>query len=67
MTPEGYVRVRSHLRRKPSGRSAKKMSPWLIGGLIAVFVLWGQIFGFEGSAPAQPTTPGVTATPTAVR
>ncbi|MFI5751047.1 hypothetical protein ACIBBE_35240 [Streptomyces sp. NPDC051644] len=67
MTPEGYHRVRSHIRRNPTRRSAKRMSPWLIAGIAAVVVLWGQFFGFEAAAPAQPATPGVTATPSAGR
>ncbi|MFE0698739.1 hypothetical protein [Streptomyces sp. NPDC058872] len=43
------------------------MSPWLIGGIAAVVVLWAQFFGFEGAAPTQPPVPGVTATPSADR
>ncbi|MEV6330530.1 hypothetical protein [Streptomyces sp. NPDC051909] len=67
MTPEGYHRVRGHIRRNPTRRSAKKMSPWLIGGIAAVVVLWAQFFGLEGAAPAQSPAPGVTATPSAGR
>ena len=66
MTPEGYHRVRGHIRRNPTRRSAKKMSPWMIGGIAAVVVLWAQFFGFE-AAPAQSPAPGVTATPSAGR
>ncbi|MFE5914156.1 hypothetical protein ACFQ6B_34445 [Streptomyces wedmorensis] len=43
------------------------MSPWLIGGIAAVVVLWAQFFGFEGAVPVQPPAPGVTATPAAGR
>ncbi|MEU2509839.1 hypothetical protein ABZ621_34795 [Streptomyces sp. NPDC007863] len=57
MTPEGYHRVRGHIRRNPTRRPAKKLSPWLIGGIAAVVVLWAQFFGFEGAAPAQPPRP----------
>ncbi|MFF0428708.1 hypothetical protein [Streptomyces sp. NPDC004520] len=67
MPPEGYHRVRGHIRRNPTRRSAKKTSPWLIGGIAAMVVLWAQFFGFEGAAPAQSPAPGVTATPSAGR
>jgi len=67
MTPEGYHRVRGHIRRNPVRRSPKKMSPWMIGGIAAAVVLWGQLFGFEGAAPVESPAPGMTATPSAGR
>ncbi|MCH0543274.1 hypothetical protein I3F58_27735 [Streptomyces sp. MUM 203J] len=61
--PDGYVRVRSHLRRKPSPKSAKGLSVWAVAGLCAVVWLWGQVFGFgDGAAGQQPVpTPAVSA------
>ncbi|MFE9257318.1 hypothetical protein [Streptomyces sp. NPDC006879] len=53
--PDGYVRVRSQLRRKPVPKSAKGLSVWVVAGLCAVVWLWGQVFGFgESSAEQQP-------------
>ncbi|MFJ9823911.1 hypothetical protein ACIRSU_05990 [Streptomyces sp. NPDC101160] len=54
--PDGYVRVRSHLRRKPGPKAVKGLSVWAIAGLCAVVWLWGQVFGLgDGSAEQQPT------------
>ncbi|GGV03356.1 hypothetical protein GCM10010211_83260 [Streptomyces albospinus] len=57
MPPEGYHVVRSHIRRNPRPRG-KKMSGWMIAGLIAAIWLWGQVFGFGSEEttdhPASP-------------
>lgn len=50
--PEGYVRVRSYLRRKPA-EGRKKMSGWSIAAIIAGVWLWGQVVGF-GEATESP-------------
>ncbi|WKU47666.1 hypothetical protein Q3V23_28405 [Streptomyces sp. VNUA116] len=55
--PDGYVRVRSHLRRKPTPKSAKGLSVWAVAGLCAVVWLWGQIFGFGDSDAEQQPAP----------
>ncbi|MBB5121279.1 hypothetical protein AF335_18275 [Streptomyces eurocidicus] len=55
--PDGYVRVRSHLRRKPGPKSAKGLSVWAVAGLCAVVWLWGQIFGFGDSDTEQQPAP----------
>ncbi|MCX4745956.1 hypothetical protein OG455_10530 [Kitasatospora sp. NBC_01287] len=53
MAPEGYHRVRAHIRRNPRP-SAKKTSGWMIAGVVAVLWLWGHFIGFsDGNA----TTP----------
>ncbi|GAA0189247.1 hypothetical protein GCM10009536_58510 [Streptomyces thermocarboxydus] len=52
--PEGHIRVRAHYRRKPTSKSAKRMSGWAIAGLIAGVWLWGQVFGFSDSAAIPP-------------
>ncbi|MFJ8077027.1 hypothetical protein ACIQ7Q_24575 [Streptomyces sp. NPDC096176] len=53
--PEGFYRVRGHLRRKP-GPSRKRMSGWTIAAIVAGSWLWGQFIGFgeatENPAPA---------------
>lgn len=58
--PEGYYRVRSHLRRKP-GPSRKKMSGWTIAAIVAGIWLWGQLIGFgaAGESPAPAPNPAV--------
>ncbi|MFE5793227.1 hypothetical protein ACFQ8C_11720 [Streptomyces sp. NPDC056503] len=55
--PDGYVRVRSHLRRKPGPNSAKGLSVWAVAGLCAVAWLWGQVFGFGDDSAAPPPAP----------
>ncbi|MEV6201434.1 hypothetical protein AB0M64_15845 [Streptomyces sp. NPDC051771] len=55
--PEGYVRVRAHLRRKPGPKSAKGLSVWAVAGLCAVVWLWGQVFGFGDDSTAQRPAP----------
>ncbi len=56
--PDGFHRVRGHIRRNPKPRSAKRMSGWMIAGLAAGVWLWGQVFGFGEATgtppPAQP-------------
>lgn len=54
--PEGYHRVRSHLRRNPR-TGGKRMSGWTIAALIAGVWLWGQLVGFGEAAPAEPDVP----------
>ena len=54
--PEGYHRVRGHIRRNPRPR-AKKMSGWMLAALGAGVWLWGQIFGFGEADTQQPTAP----------
>ncbi|MFK4156996.1 hypothetical protein ACI2LV_34115 [Streptomyces fungicidicus] len=61
--PDGSHYVRGHIRRNPKPRSAKRMSGWMIAGLLAGAWLWGQVFGFEATTsttPAEPN-PGVSA------
>ncbi|MEV5849112.1 hypothetical protein AB0M32_44805 [Streptomyces sp. NPDC051985] len=66
--PDGFHRVRSHLRRNPQHRSAKRMSGWLIAGLVAGVWLWGQVFGFgQATATTPPASPNPTASATAGR
>jgi hypothetical protein len=48
VVPEGFVYVRSHIRRKPKP-GGKKLSGWTIAGIVAGVWLWGQVFGFGGS------------------
>ncbi|MFH8899130.1 hypothetical protein ACH4HG_22460 [Streptomyces coeruleorubidus] len=55
--PEGYHRVRGHIRRNPARKGAKRLSAWTIAGLIAGVWLWGQVFEFDEAASAPPTTP----------
>lgn len=55
--PDGYVRVRSHIRRKPGPKSAKGLSVWAVAGLCAVVWLWGQVFGFGDDPAAQQPAP----------
>ena len=40
--PDGFPRVRGHIRRNPKPRSAKRMSGWTIAGLPAGAWLWGR-------------------------
>ncbi|MGW5972736.1 hypothetical protein [Streptomyces sp. NPDC055186] len=66
--PEGFHRVRGHIRRNPKPRSAKRMSGWVIAGLVAGVWLWGQVFGFsESTATTPPTGPKPTADATVDR
>ncbi|MER6031656.1 hypothetical protein [Streptomyces sp. NPDC001851] len=66
--PDGFHRVRGHIRRNPKPRSAKRMSGWIIAGLLAGVWLWGQVFGFSGStATTPPTDPKPAASATADR
>lgn len=55
--PDGYVRVRTHLRRKPGPKSAKGLSVWAVAGLCAVVWLWGQVFGFGDDPTTQQPAP----------
>jgi hypothetical protein len=52
--PEGFHRVRGHIRRNPKPRSAKGLSAWTIAGLVAAFWLWGQVFGPEEATSTTP-------------
>ncbi len=54
--PDGFHRVRGHIRRNPKPRSAKRMSGWMIAGLLAGVWLWGQVFGFSESTATTPQT-----------
>lgn len=54
--PDGFHRVRGHIRRNPKPRSAKRMSGWMIAGLLAGVWLWGQVFGFSESTATTPST-----------
>ncbi|AIJ17434.1 MULTISPECIES: hypothetical protein [Streptomyces] len=66
--PDGFHRVRGHIRRNPKPRSAKRMSGWMIAGLLAGVWLWGQVFGFsESTATTSPTDPKPAASATADR
>ncbi|MEV6880721.1 hypothetical protein [Streptomyces sp. NPDC051135] len=66
--PDGFHRVRGHIRRNPKPRSAKRMSGWMIAGLLAGVWLWGQVFGFgESTAPTPPADPKPAASATADR
>ncbi|MER6532006.1 hypothetical protein [Streptomyces sp. NPDC001508] len=66
--PDGFHRVRGHIRRNPKARSAKRMSGWMIAGLLAGVWLWGQVFGFsESTATTPPTDPTPAAGATADR
>lgn len=56
MPPEGYHKVRSHIRRNPRP-SGTKMSGWTIAGLIAGVWLWGQVVGFGEATEAPPSEP----------
>jgi hypothetical protein len=67
MPPEGYHVVRRHIRRNPRPRG-KKMSGWMIAGLIAGAWLWGQVFGFGSEETAdQPAEPRPAASTPAAR
>ncbi|WP_405824470.1 hypothetical protein OG705_29810 [Streptomyces sp. NBC_00838] len=56
--PAGFHRVRGHIRRNPKPGRAKRMSGWMIAGIVAGIWLWGQVFGFDKTTtttpPAQP-------------
>ncbi|MEU9028997.1 hypothetical protein AB0D46_16035 [Streptomyces sp. NPDC048383] len=54
--PDGFHRVRGHIRRNPRPGSAKRMSGWMIAGLAAGVWLWGQVVGF-GEATSHTTPP----------
>lgn len=63
--PDGYHRVRAHIRRNPRRRGPRRMSGWMIAGTVAGIWLWGQLFGFGEAADATPPAhpdPAVTAT-----
>ncbi|MFC9227433.1 hypothetical protein ACFTZI_00290 [Streptomyces decoyicus] len=67
MPPQGYHVVRRHIRRNPRPRG-KKMSGWMIAGLIAGVWLWGQVFGFGGEeAASHPVSPRPAASTPATR
>jgi hypothetical protein len=59
--PDGFHYVRGHIRRNPKPRSAKRMSGWMIAGLVAAVWLWVQLFG---SGEASTTTPPAEPKPT---
>ncbi|MDN3266745.1 hypothetical protein [Streptomyces sp. MA15] len=66
--PNGFHRVRGHIRRNPKPRSAKRMSGWMIAGLLAGVWLWGQVFGFsESTVTTPPADPKPAASATADR
>ncbi|MHC5701975.1 hypothetical protein OTC26_011045 [Streptomyces tirandamycinicus] len=52
--PDGFHYVRGHVRRNPKPRSTKRMSGWMIAGLLAGVWLWGQLFGFGQAATTPP-------------
>jgi predicted lipid-binding transport protein (Tim44 family) len=52
--PDGFYYVRGHIRRNPRPRSAKRMSGWMIAGVLAGVWLWGQLFGFGEAATKTP-------------
>ncbi|GGX94867.1 hypothetical protein GCM10010515_71980 [Streptomyces fructofermentans] len=54
--PEGYHRVRGHVRRNPRAR-AGKLGGWTVAGLVAGVWLWGQVFGFDGAAATVEEAP----------
>lgn len=65
--PDGYHRVRAHIRRNPAGKGSKRMSAWMIAGLVAGVWLWGQVFGFDEAASAPPVAPRPSVSATAGR
>jgi hypothetical protein len=52
VVPEGFVYVRSHIRRRPT-QGGRKLSGWTIAGIVAGIWLWGQVFGF-GESESEP-------------
>ncbi|KAB8162892.1 hypothetical protein FH609_003960 [Streptomyces sp. 3MP-14] len=58
--PDGFVRVRSHIRRLPTarggGNTKRGLSGWTIAALIAGVWLWGQVFGFGDAGAEEPAT-----------
>lgn len=61
--PDGYHRVREHIRRNPSPRRRKQISGWGLLAVVAV-VLWLWAKGNEGSTSGEPPsapTPSVSA------
>ncbi len=54
--PEGFVRVRSHIRRKPTAGGGRRLSGWTIAALVAGLWLWGQVFGFGASGEEEPAS-----------
>jgi hypothetical protein len=64
--PEGYHRVRSHIRRNPRP-STKKTSGWMIAGVCAAVWLWGHFIGFSDTSTPAPATPGPAASAPAAR
>jgi hypothetical protein len=65
--PDGFHRVRGHIRRNPKPRSATRMSGWTIAGLLAGVWLWGQVFGFGESTATTTPDPRPTASAPAAR
>ncbi|WP_116209849.1 hypothetical protein [Streptomyces olivoreticuli] len=66
--PDGFHVVRAHIRRNPKPRSAKRMSGWVVAGLLAAVWLWGQVFGFgEATTSTPPAHPQPTASTAATR
>jgi hypothetical protein len=56
--PDGFHYVRGHIRRNPKPVRGKRMSGWVIAGLLAGVWLWGQVFGFgEANSTPQPAQP----------
>lgn len=62
--PDGFHYVRGHVRRNPKPRNAKRLSGWMIAGLLAGTWLWGQLFGFGEATTTTPpadTEPAISA------
>ncbi|WP_030565432.1 hypothetical protein [Streptomyces aureocirculatus] len=55
--PDGFHYARGHIRRNPKPNSAKRMSGWMIAGLLAGIWLWGQVLGFEAATLTTPADP----------
>ena len=56
--PDGFHYVRGPVRRNPKPRNAKRLSGWMIAGLLAGTWLWGQLFGFgEATTTTPPADP----------
>ncbi|MER7111341.1 hypothetical protein [Streptomyces sp. NPDC000229] len=64
--PDGYVRVRGYLRRKP-GPGRKKMNGWSIAAIVAGVWLWGQVVGFGEATESPSPAPAPTASSPAAR
>ncbi|MDX3097081.1 hypothetical protein PV417_21455 [Streptomyces sp. ME19-03-3] len=66
--PDGFHRVRGHIRRNPKAGGAKRMSGWMIAGVVAGIWLWGQVIGFgEATTTTPPAQPQPTVSASASR